>query len=309
MEEDKFYLYSMNYAPDEMEFALMEMRYIFGVNISDKIFCSSKEVDPSSSPFIRESIEVILRCSGFDELIQGIKNLELKCEDFKVNYFKTLSSVEYSRRLSLIKEVGMAIEGEANLYKPKIEFAIAYYMDSWFFGTYHPHNNQWHIHDKKPCTYSNSINYKVARSLVNIATCGDYSKSLIDPCCGIGTVLLEAASLLVDYTGCEINPMIGERARVNLEFFGYEPNVVIGDMTNLQGFYDCSVIDLPYGHFNPISEEDQISIIKGARKLTKRLVLITNQNMDTIIFSAGFNVESSCILSKGKFKRYVTVCI
>lgn len=302
------FIYSVNYAPDEKQLAYMELSYVFGCNIRDKVFISPIEFNPGYSPFIRESIQVITDGEDFGSLIEYIKELGLIYDDFKVNYFKTGNDVPYEDRLYFIKEVGMNIKGEANLYHPKVEFAIGLFNGRWIFGRHFKHDNQWHIHDKKPCSYSNSINYKVARSLVNIATCGDYSKKFIDPCCGIGTVLLEAASLGVSYIGCEINPMIGERARINLNFFGYEPNAIIGDMTKLQGKYECGVIDLPYGHFNPISEEEQTSIITGARRIMDKLVLITNKEMDTIIMNTGFIIESQCILSKGKFKRYVTVC-
>ncbi|MEF9952859.1 MAG: SAM-dependent methyltransferase [Clostridium sp.] len=303
------FIYSVNFAPDEEELALMELGCIFNEDINNKIFVSSIDFNPSNSPFIKESLRVDYIGGDFEELLNLISSKNLSYEDFKVSYFKTGEDVPYNNRLSLIKEVGMAINGEANIYEPNIEFGIGVYSGKWFFGRYLRHNNNWHIHDKKPCTYSSSLNYKVARALVNIAVEGDYTRSLIDPCCGVGTVLLEAASLSINYSGCEINPMVGERAKVNLEFFGYEPRVIIDDIANIDKCYDVGIIDLPYGHFNPISREEQIAIISSARGITKRLILVTHERMDEIINQSGFIIKDVSTLSKGKFKRYVTVCI
>ena len=44
----------------------------------------------------------------------------------------------------------------------------------------------------------------MARALVNIATCDDKRLSIIDPCCGVGTVVIEALDLGFNIKGYEL---------------------------------------------------------------------------------------------------------
>ena len=47
--------------------------------------------------------------------------------------------------------------------------------------------------------FSNSLDIRLARTLINIAGENDQTKTMIDPCCGMGTVVLEATSFRVFY--------------------------------------------------------------------------------------------------------------
>lgn len=46
-----------------------------------------------------------------------------------------------------------------------------------------------------PIPFSNSLDIRLARTLINIAGENDISKTIIDPCCGMGTVVLEGLAL------------------------------------------------------------------------------------------------------------------
>ena len=73
--------------------------------------------------------------------------------------------------------------------------------------------------------------------------------------------------------------------------------------------YDAAIIDLPYGLFTPTTLKEQTDIINYSRNITNKLVLITFEDMDEYIKSAGFNIIESSFVCKGKFKRFVRVCI
>lgn len=304
------YIYIINYSEDERELCTVEMKYIFNLSIVDKYIISDKCVNPTRSPFIKERIKVIYEENTLENLIDKIKNENLSYDDFKVSFIKnSTDNIEYNNRLKIIKSIGMIINGEAELYNPKIEFGVTNLNDKWIFGIVERHNNNWHIHDKKPCTYSNSLNFRLARSLVNIAQGEDLNRRLVDPCCGIGTVLLEGLSLGCNIKGCEINPMIGERAKINLKFFDYEDVVTIMDMHNVSEKFDTSIIDIPYGLFNPITKKEQQDIINTARRISSRMVIISYEEMDEMIIDAGFKIIDKCRIKKGKFTRYVSVCV
>ena len=181
--------------------------------------------------------------------------------------------------------------------------------DKWIFGEYERNDFEWHIHDKKPYSYSNSLSLRVARALVNIAVGNNIKSNFIDPCCGVGTVLIEALSMGINACGWELNENIAVNAEKNLEFFGYENVITHGDMTTIKDKFDTAVIDMPYGLFTPITKAEQISIIQASRAITNRLVIVTFEDMSELIKKAGFKILDTAHVSKGKFKRYISICI
>ena len=167
----------------------------------------------------------------------------------------------------------------------------------------------WLSHNKKPFSYSNALKVNVSRAVVNIAIGNNLNYKVIDPCCGIGTVLIEALSMGIDIIGYEINPSIGYNAIRNLNYFGYENIITIGDMTSIEDIYDIAIIDLPYGIFTQITAQEQLDIILSGRRIAKKLILITFEDMETQIKACGFNIEDRCTISKGNFIRHISICI
>jgi tRNA G10 N-methylase Trm11 len=165
------------------------------------------------------------------------------------------------------------------------------------------------VHNIKPFNYSNALNVRVARALVNMAVANDIAPKLIDPCCGIGTVVIEALSMGFDIKGCEINPYIAENAKRNLEFFGFQDVITNASMHDLKDKFDSAIVDLPYGVFNPTTLKEQVDIINTTRRLAGKAVFITFEDMDEHFKSAGFEVIDKCQTNKGKFIRYITICI
>lgn len=68
-------------------------------------------------------------------------------------------------------------------------------------------------HDNKPHTFSNSLDIRLARTLVNIAASDDKKVKLVDPCCGMATVVLEGLALGLDIEGYDISREISWSAR------------------------------------------------------------------------------------------------
>ena len=112
----------------------------------------------------------------------------------------------------------------------------------------------------------------------------------------------------IDMKGYEINNNIAEKATRNLEFFGYNNVITNGDMHKIQEKYDVAIIDIPYGLFTPTTLKEQKDIIKTARRITEKLVIVTFEDMDKYIKEAGFNILDNCHVSKGKFIRYISIC-
>ena len=79
-------------------------------------------------------------------------------------------------------------------------------------------------------------------------------------------------------------------------------------MNTITDKFDAAIIDLPYGLFSSTTLKEQVDIINSARRISNRLVILTFEDMDKHLLSSGFNIVDRCDVSKGKFKRFVTIC-
>ncbi|MEG1099852.1 TRM11 family SAM-dependent methyltransferase, partial [Cetobacterium sp.] len=134
------------------------------------------------------------------------------------------------------------------------------------------------------------------------------TKKLIDPCCGVGTVIIEALSMGIDITGYEINRSVTNNANVNLEYYGYNKIVVNDDMHNIKDNFDSAILDIPYGLFSHITKEEQLGLIKKIRQISKRLIMVSFEDLEGMILESNFKISDRCILSKGSFQRYIYIC-
>jgi tRNA G10 N-methylase Trm11 len=254
-------------------------------------------------------ISIMYDEESLEEIIDKVIEDKLYYEDFKICYIRLENGdISYKERLRSMREIGLVIGGECEIHNPKVTFGVTKVDGRWIFGKYERNDYEWHIHDKKPCSYSNSLSLRVARALVNIAVKNNLDCKLIDPCCGVGTVVIEALSMGIDVKGYEINKSIAGNARINLEFFGYENVITYGDMHDIEEKYDVAIIDLPYGLFTVTTIEEQTALMKTARRITNKLIIVTFEDMDKHIIEAGFNITNKCCVSKGKFKRYISIC-
>lgn len=303
------YLYFINYPVFEEELCKMEMRCLFGKNPSEKYLFSDEYINISRSPFIKDMISIIYEEDSLEQIATNIIEDKLSYDDFKVCYLKLENGdVDYKERLRSVSKIGYVITGKPQMHNPKVILGVTKVNGKWIFGKHERNDYEWHIHDKKPYSYSNSLSLRVARALVNIAVKNNFMCKLIDPCCGVGTVVIEAISIGINVIGYEINKNIAENARKNLEFFGYENVITNGDMNKIEERYDIAIIDLPYGLFTPTTIEEQTALIRTARRISQKLIIVTFENMDEYITDAGFNIIDKACVSKGKFKRYINIC-
>ena len=305
------YFYVINYNREfEEELCFMEIKSFFNLTPQEKRFFSKIYVNPSRSPFLKEVIKIVYEEDSLEKILNNINRDKLSYEKFKVCYVKSGSNdVNYENRLKSIREIGLIIDGEAEMYNPEITLGLSKVGDKWIFGEYEKNDFEWHIHDNKPYSYSNSLSLRVARALVNIAVVNNVEQKLIDPCCGIGTVIIEALSMGIDVCGWELNENIANNAQKNLEFFGYRNVITNGDMTTINDRFDTAIIDMPYGLFTPISRENQIAIIEHSRKIAQKLVIVTFEDMSDVIKKSGFTIINTAKVCKGKFKRYISICV
>lgn len=307
------YLYVFNYPPEERDLCALEFRALFKEEYLSKYHLSNIDYSVDQSVFMKAKVDIWGVDEDFDQLIEKIKQLHYDFKEFKVIYLKNeISHVDYQETLQKCKDISWAIEGTVNMAKPKHIIAITKLNQLWFCGYYHHGIPSWKKHDDKPNTFSNSLDIRLARTLVNIAYQGDKSLKIVDPCCGMATVVLEGLALGLNIEGFDISREISWQARKNLKYYGYDEYLINKvSIHDLDKHYDVAIIDLPYNLYTPISYQEQCQIIESSRKICDRLVIVTFEEMFDEIIKAGYNIIDSCFRRKGeknKFGRYIYVC-
>ncbi|MBT4401134.1 MAG: methyltransferase domain-containing protein [Bacteroidetes bacterium] len=306
------YIYSFIYDNTESDLCKLESRCIFNKEEKNKLLFSDIKAEPSNSAFIKKRLDIILFSEDYSTLIDEIKKERIGIEGFKVEYLVLDGdTTEYVERLNKLRDIGYSIEGYPDYYRPTITYALSYYKGIWYFGVLVKNNLAWHKHKKKPCSYSNSISMSIAKVLVNIAARANKEKKLLDACCGVGTIMLEACFAGNNIEGCDINEKICKHARENLSHFNYTANVFHSDIKDISKRYDAAIIDLPYNLFSDANENDILHIIESTAKITNQLVIVSTSDITTLISKAGLRMSDYCSVNKrGKaiFNRKIWVC-
>jgi tRNA G10 N-methylase Trm11 len=307
------YIYTYACHEDEKDLCRLELQSLFSEEPSEGYIESSTNIDPSRSPFIKQRVSLLFTGTSSAELAEQVITLELHDATFKVIFLETetslLSQMDYEQKRAIEREVGWQIRGKAEMRKPERVFAIMRLDNRWLFGECMTNKAIWLVHRSKPHNYSTALNTRLARAAVNIAVPNPQGIKAIDPCCGIGTVLIEARSMEIDMIGYDLNPLAVIGARANLTHFGLECSVAIGDIRVIQGSFDAAILDLPYNLCSVSSPDDQLEMLQSARGFARRVVIITTEFIDVLIENAGFVIQDRCVVKKGSFSRQVIVCI
>ena len=310
---DSSFIYTYNCSPEELALCRMEMRALFEVETELSILKSSIEIEPSRSPFIKERIDVMVEGDSLEELLEQVTKVRLDNETFKVYFVKIndlaqSEKVKFVQRREIERAIGLQMKGTPDLDHPDIIFGIVILGGRWYFGKYHKSESVWFHHMKKPYEYSTALSTRVARAIANIAVPNPEGTRAIDPCCGIGTVLVEALSMGIDMVGRDINPLAAKGARENIAYFGYNCDVITGPISDVTNNYDVAIIDMPYNIVTYVTPEEQLEMLQHARRFTKRLVVVTTEKIDETIKEAGFEIVDRCEVKKSLFSRQVVLC-
>ncbi|SHH76764.1 TRM11 family SAM-dependent methyltransferase [Clostridium grantii] len=306
------YIYNVNYQVYEKDLCVLEIKSLFNCSIQDKVFFSNKEVNPYISPFLKNRLKIIYKTSCFLDILEFVENEKITAQDFMVKYLELFTGDNNAKKgKEISKKIGLRITGFPCFSNPKTIFGVTFYKGIWYFGTLVSNNSKWKEHNSKPYSYSSSLGINIAKVLLNIAGNGDFSKKIIDPCCGVGTVLLEGFFAGYDIIGWELKSKVADNARGNLLYFNYPPKVTTGDIKDIDETFDASIVDLPYGNFSNTTEDNEMKIIRNAKRISKKLVLVSSENITNEIVKENLKIIDYCKVSKKEtksFNRYIWVC-
>ncbi len=303
------FIYFTNYAKGEKELHDLEFRILFNANPLNRILISEVDLDSNRSIFIKEKLRVLCYAKSFDELLVQIEKNNYDYENLRVDYLKYENlQVTYEERLRQMSAVGATLKGEANIHHPDITLAITVVDDIFYFGIKEKCAHGCDKRQNKPYSYSVSCSTRVARVLSNLAVEHDLNRSIIDPCCGIGTIVLELLTIGVkEVCANELLEKVAKKAEKNLAHYNYQMNVKIGDVKKINQVYDVAILDIPYGHFIKQEEDNQKNILKECARIADKIILLSHVEMNEDIKEVGFRVIDQCTIDKGNFRRYVTI--
>ncbi|WP_052131516.1 TRM11 family SAM-dependent methyltransferase [Planococcus sp. CAU13] len=307
------FIYTYAYHQDETELCHLEMRAFFDKDTEEKIIKSEIGFDPSRSPFIKERLEVLFETAELPEIIEMASRIDMETATFKVifpkiNDLALADKVEYTEKRNIERQIGAVITGRADVHDPDITFGLIPFRGRWYFGMYQLSESIWFRHQQKPREYSTALSTKVARAVANIAVPDPTGVKAIDPCCGIGTVLVEALSMGIDIVGRDINPLVVDGSRENIAHFGLAGTVELGPIADITQQYDVAIIDMPYNLYTHATPEEQQGILKDAHPFAEKLLVVTIEPIDHMIQDAGFKITDRCIAKKSLFLREILVC-
>lgn len=306
------YIYTFKFNHHYSDLCKLEARQIFYSEPKEKLIFSDIKLDPSISPFIRERFEILLSSDDYTTLLEDVENERIKFEGFKAEYLILEGDdTGYKERLNKLCDIGYRIEGIPDYKTPTRIYSICKYKGLWYFGILEKHDITWHKHKQKPHSFSNSIGMVVGKTLVSLASKGDKKSRLLDSCCGVGTIMLEACSSGFAIDGCDINWKACKHTRENLKHFNYTSNVYRADIKDLDKIYDAIIIDLPYNIYTYSNDTIGQNIISSAAKISSRIVIVSVADISLLIEKAGLKTIDSCNVSKrGKsgFERRIWVC-
>lgn len=305
------YVYTYACHEDEQALCRLEFKQLFGSDPHRGLVVSPVEQDPSRSPFVKQRITVELAGDTLEQLAEQAKSLELGGATFKIQYAGNGGDVPivYEEERAIERLIGANVRGKAEMRTPERRYGVVRGADgSWRLGLIVDNEAVWLQHRDKPRQYSTALTTRVARAVCNIAAPRPQGIRVIDPCCGMGTVLIEALSMGFAATGCDVNPLAVEGARDNLAHFGYPDVVALRDMREVTESYDAAIVDLPYNLCSVLSELDQLELLTAVRRFARRAVLISTQPIDRPAERVGFRIADRCEVRKGRFVRHVLLC-
>lgn len=103
--------------------------------------------------------------------------------------------------------------GTADMRSPDRVFGLVIHEGVIMLGEYHESDRSWQRRKLKPHNYSTGLGVALSRSVANIAAPRPEGLRILDPCCGMGNVLIEGLSMGMDMTGCDLNPLAVRGAR------------------------------------------------------------------------------------------------
>jgi len=266
-------------------------------------FCQRVEWIPQSA-YLRTGLQLLAHGPTLDDLLTAVSQADFQADGFRVD-FLSLSVKNRLRPRRSIVALADVIPCYPNLANPQHRFLLIERQQDLFFGEVLSEcQYSFQQHAAKPYRTSTSLSSQLARALVNLVI--PQAGSLVDPCCGTGSILLEAHLLGLQTYGADQNRRTAWMARQNLAHFGYDVVVDHVAIQDCQRKADALVTDLPYGRLLKADEDAIRSILEHGVKLAPLAVYVAGRNITDWLAAVGYEqIEVFTVNKHDRVVRYV----
>ena len=257
-----------------------------------------------SACYVRIGLRTIVEAGSLEELVELTRSADFDSIRFRVELKRLTRTVQVDR-WDAMRLVADAIPDHPDMIDPIHRFMILVREGWWTLGEVLSERlHDYRKHDRKPWRTSSSLPSQLARAIVNVVA--HRTNCLADPCCGVGSVLLEACALGIRAFGSDYNRRMVGMSRENLAFFDYDAQVSVEDARDWRHTADAIVTDLPYGQKLAMSETDARLIMERSIQAAPVAVFVAGSNVSDWLSDAGYgDVSIFRVPKQTGFTRYV----
>jgi tRNA G10 N-methylase Trm11 len=258
----------------------------------------------AQSAYIHSGLRRLAQAPSLDELAAQVAVLGLATEGFRIELLR-LSEDSPLDRGRAITALANAIPAYPNLDHPQVRYVLIDRPDGMHFTQIIIENTgDYKRHQSKPYHTSSSLPAQLARGMVNLVV--QNARSILDPCCGTGSLLLEACALGLQAYGSDRSPAMVGMTRRNLAHFGYTAAANRQDARQTQQTADAVVTDLPYGRFLQMDSENVKAILANCARLAPQAVFAAGADLSGWLEEAGYTEIEVLPVQKDKvFTRFI----
>lgn len=298
-----------------------------------RVVFASQAVDVARSAYLLNCVSIEAQGGSLEELVEDCRRQDIRYEGFQITFLRPPPRVK-ARTNEVVLPVANAITGQPDLTNPKVRLAVVAMRqpsegpsfsrpgcdtgrlklgpsdggERWILGRIISQGeNRWVEGMVRPIHFSSALPQRFSRALVNLAAApGD---TLIDPCCGIGTPLIEAMEAGVVAFGADTNPKMLRGLAQNLKHFGLPLRLFRADARQLVGHYDAAVLDFPYGRNLLLDKNLCRDILTPLKQAVKRAAVVSAQPLEDVLAEVGFRLVRYLTVHKGQMVRHVHVVV
>ncbi len=253
--------------------------------------------------YVQTGLRVLAHATSYAELVDAVSALHFDADRFRIDLHDPSDRLDMSGQAAATTMANV-IEFGPDLNDPLHRFVIAAHSSGVLFGEVMTTTDAgYRVHDTKPWTTSSSLDARFSRALVNLVPS---ARSIIDPCCGAGSIVLEAASLGLAAIGVDWKRPVVGMTRENLAHFGYDAVVELADSRTIEHRADAVVTDLPYGHAIETDEGVVRSILERGVEMASEGVYVAPTDISEWLERAGYRDVATCtVVKRAGFTRFI----
>lgn len=248
--------------------------------------------------FVHKAYKFLFKCKKKD-FIRELQKIPWK-DFYKVDFCIRARNLE-AKEAELAAIIWNALENpKVNLKHSSMQVEIIGHEDWAYCGILLAENLEKFYFRRphlRPGFHPSSINPKLARACVNLSRLKK-GQTLLDPFCGTGGILAEAAMMGINVIGYDIDPRMLSMAKKNFEFFKFKNYTLAQcDSTTAEMKADALVTDPPYGRSASLHKSEKVDlyekVLENAYRQMKPGHIFVFIAPSTVKFKTNFKILAS----------------